>query len=840
MRTAAALAVSVGLLGAELTFGTPQKIEPGQAIGSPAYDRSLNAVIEEIKFVGLRHIAEATAISHLSLHCGEALDSVRIEANVRALNRLGWFEDVSVETKEVDNDPAHLRLEFHVRENPLLTAASYRGSSVLTSQQIKKMLNDKNLSPRLGIPVDPVNLHRIAFAIQSKLVSMGHPDARVIIEEEMRPGQQVKVGFAVNDGPRLPVKEVRLCGHPGVAESELRKQMHEIAPDAWFAGIRDKNVFTRQKSEQDSVTLLTYLQSHGYPEARIGAPQVTLLEGVSEHSLPLFRRRAESGLSVVLPVEAGAFFSFGATEVSSPLQEKLSAGRRGDRTLGSVSLGQPFSERAVDSLRANWERGLRRNMQRHRGIGDYRVRAVPTLDGSAHVAFVRFDLDPHPPYVVRRIVFRGNQRFPDRYLRRRIGLREGQALDEYALEDGLGRLTRTGYFQPFKKEDIHIETHEAERTVDVTVLLREKGKQRVAFSGGREQFGSTLGIAYTIFNLLGMDELLSTQIDAGPESLQIALSLAKEGFLSSRGTLALSVFDTFVRPRFEPSIKGPFQTHTTSLNAGWSYAASDVDAVGINFAVAKSLTDYSVGLAPTTAAPLAADLRNATSGHSLGVGWTRYAGDQKVQLADSVSGGWLGGSENLLKSKAECGQIVHDEVFDRHNAWAFLTTMSAVGSYKGNMPVHARFFAGDDYVRGLRPGELGPYETVATTSGSGATTYSAVPAGADLVAASNLEYRFALPHELEGAAFFDAGSGLLLPNWLGQTRPSIINSTNGLLHASTGLELRWALPELGVPVRMNYSFNVLRLDRTLIMLDNSVFRLHNRFGALGWGVGSLF
>ena len=323
--------------------------------------------------------------------------------------------------------------------------------------------------------------------------------------------------------------------------------------------------------------------------------------------------------------------------------------------------------------------------------------------------------------------------------------------------------------------------------------------------------------------------------------MQLAIGFAKEGFLGSRGTLALSVFDTFVLPRFTPTVQAPFQrTRTEGANAGWSYAASNVDAIGINFGVSRSVTEYALNPPSTTAGAPLSNLRSETSSHSLGIGWMHDSGEQRIQLADSVSGGLLGGKENLLRSKAEYGHIFPDEIFDRHNAFAFRTTVSAVGSYKGDMPLYARFFSGDDLVRGLRAGELGPYQTLTTVSPTGATTYSAAPAGADLIAASNVEYRFPLSHGVEGATFFDAGSGLLLPNWLGQTRPALINSTNGLLHGSTGLELRWTLPAVGVPVRLNYSFNVFRLDRSLLMPDGSLFRVHDRLGALGWGLGPLF
>jgi hypothetical protein len=100
---------------------------------------------------------------------------------------------------------------------------------------------------------------------------------------------------------------------------------------------------------------------------------------------------------------------------------------------------------------------------------------------------------------------------------------------------------------------MQVELNEPEHAADLTIHLREIGGQRVVLSGGRGQFGNTLGIAYTI-KLLNREELLSAQIDSGPESLQMALGLAKEGFLGSRGSLALSVFDTFLRPHLAGSV----------------------------------------------------------------------------------------------------------------------------------------------------------------------------------------------------------------------------------------------------------------------------------------------
>lgn len=849
MRSCAPIAVSLlGLLVVAPPFAKAQSTDSRVAnTAEPLYGLPHLPVIDEIKFVGLHRIPAEAAKSRLSVHIGGEFDPAQIAPDVHALSQAGWFEDVFVKAEASDrklasaDGPRHIQLQFHVREYPYLTAVVFTGSKLLSEPQIKKLLDDKQLFPQVGSPADPFRLHRAALAIQSELASAGHPEAQALLQLEKLPGQRAKVAFQIRDGPRLPVVSVSFSGHPEISDKVLRKQMHQLSPDAWFSGLRNKNVYTPEKGEEDRVNLQSYLQNHGFPQARVGAPQVNAVNAFSSPYSRWRYRPIPPGLAVGLPVEAGTFYAFGRTEMNSALRQQLNSAKKGDLISPDVTPGRPFSEHAVETLRRDWEMRLHRNAKRGKSGGEYRLRATPAFDHATHIASVRFDFNPTPPYTVRRLDFRGNQRFPDRYLRRRIPLSEGQPLDEYALEAGLARLARTGYFQPFKKEDVQIEAHEASRTADVTIHIHEKGKQRITFSGGRQQFGSTLGIAYTVFNLLRLDEFLSTQMDGGPETLQLAIGLAKEGFLGSRGTLALSVFDTFVRPRLTPGVHGPFQrSQTEGVNLGWTYAATDVDAVGLNFGISRSLTEYGITQPATTTNPQPIDLQSRASSHSVGLGWTHDAGDQKIQLMDAISGGWLGGSENLLKSQAEYSQIFPDEIFNHRNAWAFRATASAAGSYKGDMPVYARFFSGDDLVRGLHPGELGPYQTISTLSPSGATTYSAVPGGANLIAASNLEYRFPLRPGVEGATFFDAGTGFLLPNWLGPTRPSLINSTNGLVHGTTGFELRWTLPVVGMPVRVNYSFNLLRWNRSILMPDGTVFRLHDRLGQLGWGLGPLF
>jgi outer membrane protein insertion porin family len=805
-------------------------------------------IVDEIVFLGLYRISSSAVQAQISSHRGASLDPRRVEADVRALTHLGWFGEISAETQpaEVPSSPTDDRAQrvlllFHMEEMPYLVGIEYAGSGLLSHTQVEKLLTENHLTAPLGEPANPATLKKIAQTIQSALAELGHPRSHVEICRHELPNRTVRVRFEITEGPHLPVGRIDFLGNTQLPPRVLLRQMRRITPRALFASLRSKNAYTPVAFDEDRERILAYYQNHGFPEARIGDARVSYYEknSLRWHLLP--HRTTGTRLAICIPVQAGSYYKIGSMDASQALLE--AGGARGQKiqALARAEIDKPYSAQAVEHLRRAWLAVIQPKAGAQNEAPYRAVDASRTFDPDAGTVRIKLGLSDAPPYIVRRIDIQSLHRFSDRFVRRRIPLQEGRPLDDRALEAGLARLARTGYFRPIHKEDIHIETDEIAHAADVTLHLQEIGQQRVSGSGGHGQFGSTLGIAYTIFDLLQRDELLAAQIDGGPESLQLLLSVAKEGFLGSRGSLALSLFNNVLRPRFTTGVKGPFFTsETAGLNAGWSYAATNTDSLGINYGVSRSSTDYSVVLPASLTGVTSTDIRTQTSSHALGLGWTRDTGKERLALANSFSGGWLGGSENLLRSSAEYAHLFPDSLFSHRNAWAFRSSLSGTGSYRGDMPLYARIFSGDEQVRGLRTGELGPLTSVPSVAPSGDTHYSALPAGANLIDAANMEYRVPLAAGTQAAGFFDLGSGWLLPNWLGRARPSLLDSTNGLLHGSTGIEIQWTIPGIQVPVRGYYAVNVLRLNRFFALPGGSVFHAHNRFSAFGWALGTLF
>jgi outer membrane protein assembly factor BamA len=711
----------------------------------------------------------------------------------------------------------------------------------LSAGQIGKILGEKQLTLRLGEPADPAKMVRVANTIQTALAELGHPQPRVQIGREESANGTVRVRFEIEDGPHIPVGRIDFDGHPAASPKLLRREMRRTAPGSLFASWRGKDAYTREGFEEDRARILIYYQDHGYPEARIGIVRTSVYEKTGTRRTPWPFRATGKRLAVSAPIEAGPAYRVESVDVSPELA--AASGRHGRKLLAysKAEVGSAYSAKLLEELRHAWVAGVQPKHLREDVAAERSVETSRTLDLETHWVRERIGFSDEPPYLVRRIDFSGLHRFSDRYVRRRIGLREGHAFDERALEAGLARLAKTGYFHPIKKEDVRVRIDDITHTADVTIRVSEAGQQRTSFSGGHGQFGNTLGIAYTLFDTLQREELLSAQLDGGPDSLQIVLGLVMEGFLGSRSSLAISIFDNVLRPRFASSVKGPFYaSHSEGLNTGWSYPLTQTDSLSVNYGFSHTNTDYSFALPPSANGLTSADLRAETSSSAVGLGWTHDSGSERISIANSISGGFLGGTENVIRSNEEYARIFPDPFFNHQNAWAFRTTFSGVGSYEGNLPLYALLYSGDAQVRGLNSGELGPYAAVPSVTNSGTQTYGALPAGANVVWASNAEYRVPLGGGMQAVGFFDLGSGWLLPNWLGNARPTLLDSTNGILHGSLGFELQWTVPEIQVPVRAYYSVNILRLNRFLQLPDGSLFHAHNKLFAFGWALGTLF
>jgi len=825
-------------------------------------------VIRRIEFVGLRRIPAATLRAQIRSREGQPLDAERVEEDVRALDRLGWFDSVTAEVHpmpvllaaaETDAarlaallpaaglDETGLRLVFVVEERPFLAAVRFRGSHVLSRERIGALLEEKRIQLKVAAPARREDLWRAARAIEAALADAGHPQVGVRLRLEEVPTAAVRATFEISDGPAITVGRVTFAGNRAFSERKLRRQMKHISPDARLARLRGKKTYTRERLAEDLERLESLYRNHGYPEARVGQPAAEVEKEHVRHLLPWPHRRAAPRFHISIPVEEGRSYRLGAVEVHDERAQQEAGESAAERAaLRSLKKDEPYSWEKLERARAALERSRAFKPAKGSSLPP-QVDVAPRFDPEAGAVRVVFRVRKPQPYIVRRIEFVGQKRFSDRYYRRRILLKEGEPLDTAKLEAGLGQLARTGFIRPVKRQDIGLQLDEPHHTADLTIRVEEIGRQKISLVGGHAVPGSTVGLVYNVFDLLGGEELITAHLEGGPESLQMLLGVAKEGVFGTRASLGLSLFQNVLRPNLPGASARQrlFTSRSSGLAVGTSYPLTPRDTLGLNYVLSRSSTQYHLDLSPSISGLANNELRAATSSRSLGLTAAHDAGRERLDTSASVSGGWLGGNESLVRSSVEYSRLLPDpfglnQGRPAERMWAFRGYFTGVSSYHGELPLHARLFPGEELVRGFRTGELAPYALVTTTRADGSTSFRAQSPGADLVGGVNAEYRVPVMPRTEAAAFFDAGSGWLLPGWLGSTRPTLLEGTNGALRSSTGVEMRWRVPGLEQPLRVHYAFNPLRLSRDILLPDGTRFRPPNRRTALGWAFGSVF
>ncbi len=176
------------------------------------------------------------------------------------------------------------------------------------------------------------------------------------------------------------------------------------------------------------------------------------------------------------------------------------------RTFFGMDVGDPFST-------AKLRKGLE-NMRKAYGDFGY-IDFVPEPADRYRCRTNTIDLtltaDEGKQFFIRRIDFVGNTTTRDKVIRREILLNEGDLFSQRLWDASILRLNQLGYFEVLKENESYtLNRNPQSNTVDVTLKVKEKGKNSIGLNGGVSGIaGSFLGFNYSTNNFLGLGETLS-------------------------------------------------------------------------------------------------------------------------------------------------------------------------------------------------------------------------------------------------------------------------------------------------------------------------------------------
>ncbi len=204
-----------------------------------------------------------------------------------------------------------------------------------------------------------------------------------------------------------------------------------------------------------------------------------------------------------------------------------------------MDVGDPFS---TSKLRKGLE-----NMRKAYGDFGYidfvpepQIDVVPgtnTLD-------LTLTADEGKQFFIRRIDFSGNTTTRDKVIRREILLNEGDLFSQRLWDASILRLNQLGYFEVLKENESYtLNRNPQSNTVDVTLKVKEKGKNSIGLNGGVSGIaGSFLGFNYSTNNFLGLGETLSLSSQLGTRMRDVSLGFTEPYFLDRPLQLGFVVY----------------------------------------------------------------------------------------------------------------------------------------------------------------------------------------------------------------------------------------------------------------------------------------------------------
>lgn len=753
------------------------------------------------------------------------------------------------------------RVIYHMEERPRVKIVDYTGSTKVERTKIDEKMKELGIALRLDSFLDPAVVRRVQGLVKSFMAEKGYEFAEVTSSVEPLPAgpKLVKVVFDVKEGPKVKIRTLNFNGNDAVSDRALARQMKGTKATGMFSWITGKGTYNENKFSEDAEKVVEYYRNKGYISARVGQPDITVLEDSAD--------KETRWVQLNIPVDEGPRFRVGEFKFD-----------------GNKVVKTEFLEPLFKMKPGDWysDKPIRNGLVKAREIygagGYFEFTGFPDLEPieaaegplagpASPTVNVTMRMTEGEQYFVNRLTFSGNTTTRDNVIRREVRVLEGAPFNTEALKYSVKRLNQLGYFKPLEEgQGIDVQKTPGEKNqVDVTLKLEEQNRNQLTFGAGVSQFEGFFGqLSFQTSNFLGRGESLTVSLQAGSrsENYQIAFT---EPFLFERNiTAGVDVYKRTLR------YIDQFTQEATGGNVTSGFPLAGFSRMFLSYSYeAVKVTD----LNPVYYAPELVQ-RNPYLRDSLLLGEGGRRTISKVvpsfvhntvdnpifpnsgtRLTGSVDFAGLGGNTSFIKPRFEFARF---QPLNRRMSLGFRTQFEYIRPYADTttLPITETLYLGGEYtIRGYDIRSIGPRDLVGGTG---------LVLGGNKTLLFNAEYLINIAGPVRLVLFYDTGQVRDIGQSFGwkedinevfdPRRPVIFDPfTNTTLidpnapgpyltkvgetsafKTSTGAELRFFMPVLNVPFRLIFAYNPQRYG----VLDNNL-RPAKRF-TFKFAVGSTF
>ena len=815
--------------------------------------------VEDVLIVGNRRILESTVLFYVQTQEGGLYDEAQILRDYRSLLGTNFFDDLTVKIRSGETGAI---VVFEVRERPLIRAVEYEEMKSFKESDVLERFRDMRVGLTIDSPFDPARLPMARRAIQSLLDLNGRPLGRVEVEVEEITSYSVRLIFKLDEGPKVRIGDIQFEGNIVFKDGELRKALEVTKIRGPITLWKGHDKYIKDKLEFDIFTnLLARYREFGYFQAKAGEPKVRIVE--AKRGVLVGFRKTKQQYFIEIPIEEGDQYRYRNFEVTGATAVEVDAISR----VYGIEPGQI----------ANWvalkeANDLLKKSYSQMGFLDMEVVPQLSFDEDEKTIDIALAITEGNRYIVSRIRFEGNTKTRDKVLRREFFLEEQREFNGDLLELSVIRLNQLGYFERIEEDDYDVVKKPREAEADVVLKVKERSQQSIGLTGGVSGIsGSFFGINYQTNNFRGLGQQIDVQLLAGTRTSNYTLRFTDPYFRDTRVSLGLSVFnqrfrfDTyqaffgliapqqnvqlFTRTSTGFDISGGYPLGRWS-RLGMTYTLSNIGIGDINPVIEQVALNQLVGFTPGGAVEdarkgiIRSELRPSFTYNSKNAYRNATAGSSFYAQV-GFAGGPLGGSFSMVRPFVEYQRFLSDRwLSGGRNSLAFRAQLQHVFPFgqlpdggPQSVPFFERIFSGGEYsIRGFDIRSVGPLGITRSArlddqgnplidprTGLPSVTESLIPLGGDTGVVLTAEYRAPIAGPLQLNGFFDFGTSTILRKgnlrlFGPDTVIEMIDQTNNVWRASTGIEVQFLLPVINQPFRLIFAYNPIALNTEAVVL----------------------
>jgi outer membrane protein insertion porin family len=509
---------------------TPQAAQPSQG-----------QAVEAIEFRGSRRVPQDTLRALIFTKRGDIFNQEAMQRDFMALWNTGRFDDIRL---EVEDGATGLIVRFVVTERRVVRSIKYEGTKSVTVSEILDRFKERKVGLSVESQYDPNRVQRAAVVLKEFLAERGRQFAAVEPQVRQIPPSSLEVTFNVVEGPKVKVGTIDIVGNQVFSDRRAIRAMKNLRPIGIPQSIVLENIFSKtydsSKLEEDKDRLRNAYQEAGYFTARTLDHTVTLRDvgGKGGFKIPIFNpNKPGKRADISVPVEEGRLYKLNNINLSG--FKFFRAPEELMRPLFQMEKGDVFS---TEKLRKGLE-----NMRKLYGeFGFIDFVPEPAFEPIPNSDQIDLTLtaDEGKQFFVRRIEFAGNTTTRDKVIRRELLIDEGNIYNSRLWELSILRLNQLGYFETLKEnESAQINRSPQTNTVDITLNVKERGKNSVGLNGGVSGIaGSFVGFNYSTNNFLGLGETLSLESQVGDRVRDVSVGFTEPYFLDRPLQLGFVVY----------------------------------------------------------------------------------------------------------------------------------------------------------------------------------------------------------------------------------------------------------------------------------------------------------